>query len=125
MHYLPYLKYIVMKRETIGMLLWGLAGLGLAASGTAKLLQVEMMVNALGDKVLIVGTIEVLCVIALALPATRKLGFFLCASYLGGVIATEWITMGGVPIPGLVLNTLLYAGIALYTPNSILPGKES
>jgi hypothetical protein len=27
--------------------------------------------------------------------------------------------MGGIPIPGLVLNTLLYVGIALYSPSAM------
>jgi len=116
-----------MSRERIGMILWGLAGLALLASGTAKVLGAEIMVNALGANTLWVGLIEWSCVLAMFLPITRPLGFFLCASYLGGVIAMEWLTMGGVPIPGLALNTLLYVGIALYSPSAmgyLLGGKE-
>ncbi|WP_139211830.1 hypothetical protein [Neolewinella agarilytica] len=109
----------MMSREKIGLALWGLAGLALLASGTAKVFGAEMMVNALGANTLWVGLIEWACVLAMFLPTTRQLGFFLCASYLGGVIATEWLTMGGVPIPGLVLNTLLYVGIALYSPSAM------
>lgn len=108
-----------MSRERIGMILWGLAGLALLASGTAKVFGAEMMVNALGVNTLWVGLIEWSCVSAMFLPATRRLGFFLCASYIGGIIAMEWLTMGGAPIPGLVLNTLLYAGIALYSPSAM------
>jgi len=84
------------------------------------------MVEQLKEKTLWIGLIEWACVIAMFLPATRKLGFFLVASYLGGVIATEWVHGGGIPIPGLTLNTLLYLGIALYAPSAMgnLLGKS-
>lgn len=117
-----------MSKERIGMILWGLVGLALLASGTAKVMGAEMMVSQLGDKTLWVGLIEWACVIAMFLPATRNLGFFLVASYLGGVIATEWVAGGAAPIPGMVLNTLLYLGIALYAPvamGNLLGDKKS
>jgi len=115
-----------MSKQRIGMILWGLVGLALLASGAAKVFQVEMMVEQLGAKTLWVGLIEWACVAAMFIPATRKLGFFLCASYLGGVIATEWVAGGQAPIPGVSLNTLLYLGIALYAPSMMgnLLGSE-
>ena len=85
------------------MILWGLAGVALLASGITKVMGAEMMVSQLGDKTLWIGLIEIACVAALFLPATRNLGFFLCASYLGGVIATEWVNFGGPPMPGVYL----------------------
>jgi len=115
-----------MSKQRIGMILWGLVGVLLFASGAAKVFGVEMMVEQLQEKTLWVGLIEWACVIAMFLPATRNLGFFLCASYLGGVIAMEWVGTGGVPIPGVALNTLLYLGIALYAPSAMgnLLGKR-
>jgi hypothetical protein len=107
----------IMSKQRIGMILWGLVGLALLASGTAKVFGVQQMVDTLGANTLWVGLIEWACVAAMFLPATRNLGFFLVASYLGGVIATEWINLGAAPAPGIVLNTLLYLGIALYTPS--------
>lgn len=110
------------------MILWGLVGIALLASGTAKVFGVQMMVDMLGANTLWVGLIEWASVIAMFLPATRNLGFFLVASYLGGVIATEWLNLGGAPIPGVVLNTLLYLGIALYSPSimgNLLGGEKS
>ena len=106
-----------MTKERIGMILWGIAGLALLASGVFKLIQAEEVVALFGDNTLYLGIIEVLAVIAMFVPATRKLGFFLCASYLGGVIATEWVNFGDVPIPGIALSTLLYLGINLYDPS--------
>ena len=116
-----------MSREKIGMALWGLVGLALLASGAAKVFGVQMMVDQLGANTLWVGLIEWASVIAMFIPATRKLGFFLCASYLGGVISTEWLVAGGLPMPGVILNTLLYVGIGLYAPSmmgNLLGGKE-
>ncbi|MEO0733601.1 MAG: hypothetical protein AAFZ52_12265, partial [Bacteroidota bacterium] len=100
-----------MSKTRIGTILWGLVGVALLASGAAKVFQVQQMVDALGANTLWVGLIEWACVAAMFLPATRNVGFFLCASYLGGVIATEWLNVGEAPIPGVVLNTLLYVGI--------------
>ncbi|MGB3546599.1 MAG: hypothetical protein WBA17_06470 [Saprospiraceae bacterium] len=105
-----------MTKQRIGMILWGLVGLALLASGGAKIFQVQALVDALGAKTIWVGLIEWACVAAMFIPATRRLGFFLMASYLGGIIAIEWIVEGEIPIPGIVLNTLLYVGIGLYAP---------
>ena len=116
-----------MTKERIGMILCGIVGLALLASGVFKLIQAEEVVAMLGANTLYVGIVEVLCVIALFVPATRKLGFFLCASYLGGVIATEWIHLGGAPMPGLILSTMLYVGINLYDASLMgnLIGKKA
>lgn len=105
-----------MSKQRIGMVLWGIVGLALLASGAAKVFGVQMMVDQLGDKTLWIGLIEWASVIAMFLPATHNLGFFLVASYLGGVIATEWVAGGNAPVPGVVLNTMLYFGVALYSP---------
>ena len=107
----------IMSKQKIGMILCGLVGLALLASGAAKVFGVQEVVDLLGGKTLWVGLIEWACVAAMFIPATRKLGFFLVASYLGGVIATEWINIGDMPITGVALNTLLYVGVALYAPS--------
>jgi hypothetical protein len=106
-----------MSKQKIGMILCGLVGLALLASGAAKVFGVQEVVDMLGEKTLLVGLIEWACAAAMFVPATRKIGFFLVASYLGGVIATEWVNMGETPVTGVVLNTLLYVGIALYAPS--------
>ncbi|MBC6994006.1 hypothetical protein QWY85_08410 [Neolewinella lacunae] len=116
-----------MTKERIGMALWGLVGIALLGSSIMKLIGGEEVEAMLGKNALYLGLIELTCVIAMFLPATRSLGFFLCASYLGGVIATEWINVGEAPIPGVTLSTLLYVGIALYRPAAmgyLLGGKD-
>jgi len=50
------------------------------------------------------------------MPKTRLLGIILAASYFGGVIAFSWLVEKELPIPGVVLNTILYIGTALMFP---------
>lgn len=108
-----------MKRKTIGMILLGLAAFALAGSGAAKLFaEPEATMPARVVSMLpYLAIIELLIVIAIVLPATRKLGIILAASYFGGVIAFQWLIEGqAFPVVGVILNTLLYAGAALYFP---------
>lgn len=109
-----------MKRKTIGLILLGLAAFALAGSGAAKLFaepeagMSERMISMLP----VMAVIEFLIVAAIVIPATRKLGIILAASYFGGVIAFQWLIEGqAFPVVGVVLNTLLYAGAALYYPS--------
>lgn len=109
-----------MKRKTIGMILLGLVAFALVGSGAAKLFaepQPGVTERFLELKVYL-AIIEFLIVIALAIPKTRKLGIILAASYFGGVIAFQWLVEEQpFPLIGVVINTLLYAGAALYYPS--------
>ena len=64
----------------------------------------------------ILAVVQVLTAIAIFLPKTRLLGVILAASYFGGVIAFSWLAQGELPIPGIVLSTILYAGAAMVYP---------
>jgi hypothetical protein len=112
--------HTTMKRKTIGMVLLGLAAFALVGSGAAKLFaepEAGMPARFLAMKSYL-AIIEFLIVIALAIPKTRKLGIILAASYFGGVIAFQWLIEGqAFPLVGVILNTLLYAGAALYYPS--------
>ena len=103
-------------KGTVGLILTSIVALALLASGTAKLIGVEMMTQILGDKTMFVGLIEIVCVALFLYPKTNNLGFFLLCSYLGGVIATEWIHLSGMPLPGVILNTVLWIGMYLRKP---------
>ena len=65
----------------------------------------------------ILAVVQVLVAAAVFLPRTRLLGIILAASYFGGVIAFSWLVEKEFPIPGIVLNTVLYAGAALVYPS--------
>ena len=102
------------------MVLLGLAAFALVGSGAAKLFaepEAGMPARFLAMTSYL-AIIEFLIVIALAIPKTRKLGIILAASYFGGVIAFQWLIEGqAFPLVGVILNTLLYAGAALYYPS--------
>jgi len=69
-----------------------------------------------GSAAYILAVVQVLIAVALFMPKTRLLGIILAASYFGGVIAFSWLAQEELPIPGIVLNTVLYAGAALIYP---------
>ncbi len=95
----------------------GLVGLALAGSAGMKLFAPPPEVReSMGSNLVLLAIVELGTVVALAIPRTRLLGVLLVASYLGGVIAFEWLQMPGFPVAGVLLNTLLYAGAALYRP---------
>ena len=106
-----------MTRKRIGLILLGLAGFAFLGSGIAKLVAPDEDMQAMGGKLIVLAVIEFLIVGALALPRTRLLGVILGASYFGGVIAWQWLVQDHpVPVVGILLNTILYAGAALYYP---------
>jgi len=114
-----------LNRKTIGLILLGLVSLALIASGIGKIVGGQEAADAFGgaNRPIILAVIEFLIVIALALPATRKLGIILAASYFGGAIAFSWLAENEMPVPGVVINTLLYVGAALYYPG-LTDGKS-
>ena len=106
-----------MTRPRIGLILIGLVGLALLGSGVMKFTQPAEMVDAMGvGPLLTLAVTELLIVAALLIPCTRLLGIILAASYVGGIIAFSWLVEKETPIVGIILNTLLYAGAALYRP---------
>ena len=111
-------------RNIIGWVLCGITSAALLASGGAKLAQVEQVKEMLGNLALPIGVIEILTVVVFLIPKTNNVGFFLMTSYLGGVIATEWVNLGQAPIPGVMLNTLLWIGMYLRKPSLFGLGFE-
>lgn len=68
------------------------------------------------NTIYILAIIEFIVAAAIFLPSTRTLGVILAASYIGGIIAFSWLVEKEMPIPGIVLNTILYAGAAMHWP---------
>lgn len=107
-----------MNRKTIGLVLLGLAALAFAGSGMMKLIAPDEEMQKMGSNLIVLAIIEFLIVAAIAIPKTRLLGIILGASYFGGVIAFQWLVEGqAFPVVGVVLNTILFAGAALYYPS--------
>ncbi len=106
-----------MNKQRIGLILIGLVGLALVASGLMKLLAPPPeIIETMGANLTLLALVEIGTVVIMAIPQTRLLGILLMASYLGGVIAFEWLQLPGFPVAGVILNSLLYIGAALYQP---------
>lgn len=77
--------------------------------------------GSMADLILFVGIGELILLALYWIPQTRKLGFYLMCSFVGGIIATEII--GGRPVfIGILTTILLYAGTILRFP-SLLKSK--
>jgi hypothetical protein len=116
-----------MNRKTIGLILLGLSALAFIGSGVMKLVAPDEGMLKMGSNLTILAIIEFLIVAAIAIPKTRLAGIFLGASYWGAVIAFQWLVEGQgavLPIIGIVLNTILFAGAALSYP-SLMNGDRT
>lgn len=60
--------------------------------------------------ILIIGLLELSLVITFLIPATRVAGFLLLTAFIGGIIATESIISGSVPIFPIFLQIALWMG---------------
>ena len=69
-----------------------------------------------GDKMLLVGLIELSALAFYWIPKTRNIGFFLLTSFAGGIIVAE-VVAGDFPLPGIIVSTLFYVGTMLRKPS--------
>jgi hypothetical protein len=69
----------------------------------------------LAEKLVSILTIEVICLAFFILPKTRKIGFFLICSYLGGAIAVDLIY--GISSPLFPSFILILFWISMYLDN--------
>ena len=113
----------ISKTQRIGgYLLSGLASLMIVGGGLAKIAGAapieENMSKIPGfeDKILLIGIFEIILVALYWISKTSNLGFFLLASFTGGIIVAETVT-GQVPFSGLLLSFLLYAGTLMRKPS--------
>jgi len=109
-------------RKIAGYALSILPSIMLLMSGIMKIAGAEEMVNNMSqipnlvDHLLLIGVIELLAVALYWIPKTSNIGFFLLASYGGGIIITEMIS-GTAPMAGLIVTTLIYVGTMLRKPS--------
>ncbi|MFT7156125.1 MAG: hypothetical protein ACI8Q1_001130 [Parvicella sp.] len=69
-----------------------------------------------GDKMLLIGSIELGALVLYWIPKTMNIGFFLLASFGGGIIIAE-VVGGDFPLPGIMVSTLFYVGTMLRKPS--------
>ncbi len=108
-------------RKITGYLLSIVPSVIIVSSGLAKIAGVEEIVQSmtaiqLGELILFVGVLEILCVLLYWIPKTSNIGFFLLCSYTGGIIVGE-LAGGNILIPGISVSILLYIGTMLRKPS--------
>jgi len=106
-------------RSALGWAMCLFVCLGITASGMAKLMKAQPLIDFLKqvnlqDHIVTIGIIELTCVAIYLFPKTSNIGFFLLCSYIGGIIATEW-SVGGASI-GVTLAVVFYVGNMLKKP---------
>ena len=79
-----------------------------------KLIGVESMAAqaesaGIGHMFLPTAIIELICAAFFLIPSTRRIGFFLCVAYIGGIMATNWFEKSFNM--GIVLQILLWIGM--------------
>ena len=114
------MKEIPKWRYYLGWAMSVFVCLGIVASGTAKLLKAQQLVDSLAkinlqDYITTLGILEITCVVLYLIPKTSNIGFFLLCSYIGGIIASE-LAMGFGPSIGITLAVVLYVGTMLRKP---------
>lgn len=108
-------------RKIVGYVLSILASLLILFSGLSKIAGTEEMVENMSklpnfiDKLMLIGVLELVILALYWIPKTSNIGFFLLASYAGGIIVGE-IVAGDMPIPGMMVATLFYLGTMLRKP---------
>lgn len=102
-------------RRIIGTALIIVVGILLLGSGATKIAHVPQVVAQMnsngfsGEKLALVGILEVVCALLFLIPATRSWGFLLVSSFLGGAIATHF--QHGQPVfAPLIVLALLWLG---------------
>ena len=114
-------------RKITGYLLSALPSIMVLLSGIVKFIQNTALLDPLEklgveSHAVLIGMVEVLCVILYWIPKTSNLGFFLFCSYAGGIIVGELI-LGEFPVPGLFTAVMIYLGTMLRKPS--LSGLEN
>lgn len=113
-------------RKITGFVLSILPSLLMGMSAIMKLMGAAPMVESMSlipnfeDQLTTIGLLSITSLTLYWIPKTSNLGFFLVASYFGGVIVAE-IVSGQPPMTGILCATLFYVGTFLRKP-SLLGG---
>ena len=108
-------------RKIAGYTISIIASFMLFMAGIMKIIGNEEMkinmtkVTNFGDKLMLIGILEIIILILFWIPRTMNIGFFLLASFGGGIIVAEIVT-GEMPVAGILVTTLFYVGTILRKP---------
>ncbi|WP_090169194.1 hypothetical protein [Neolewinella agarilytica] len=109
------------RRRITGYVLSLLPSLAVLGSGFIKFFpnaEIHLLLEQLGmaDHAVLIGLIEIGCVLLYWSPTTSNVGFFLFCSYIGGIIVGE-LVIGDFPLPGLAIGVMVYVGTILRKPS--------
>lgn len=110
-------------RQIAGQILIYIAGFGLLVAAATKLAHIPPVVAQLtnagfgGEKVTLVGALELLSALLFLFPVTRSVGLLFVSAFLGGAIATHVQAgeYGGALAPALLMS-VCWAGAWLRYP---------
>ena len=109
-------------RKIAGYTISILASLMILMAGIMKVIGNEGMLENMskitnwGDKMLLIGLIELGVLALYWIPKTSNIGFFLLASFGVGIIVAE-VVSGSFPLTGIMVTTLFYVGTMLRKPS--------
>lgn len=108
-------------QRIMGYVLSLLPSLAVLGSGFTKFFsntEIHILLERLGmaEHAVMIGLIEIGCVLLYWIPKTSNIGFFFFCSYIGGIIVGELI-LGDVPVPGLAIGAMIYVGTLLRKPS--------
>ena len=108
------MKNEITEKRSLLRFIWVIPILLLIAMAIPKILGLEFMAEnaekaGLSHMFFSVGIIELACVIVFIIPVTRRIGFFLCVAFIGGIIATNWIEKSFNL--GVIMQVLLWIGM--------------
>jgi hypothetical protein len=109
------------SQRIAGYILSLLPSLAVLGSGFIKFFpntEIHLLLEQLGmaDHAVLIGLIEIGCVLLYWIPRTSNVGFFLFCSYIGGIIVGE-LVIGDFPAPGLTIGAMIYVGTLLRKPS--------
>lgn len=104
----------VLNKKSKFRFIWIIPILLLIATAIPKIIGLDFMDEnmtniGLGHMIFSVGIIEFLCAIVFLIPQSRKIGFFLCVAYIGGIITAQW-TSNSFNL-GVIMQVLLWVGM--------------
>lgn len=89
----------------------------LKVTGNEEMLENMQAITNWGDKWQFLGLLELTVVAIYWISKTSNIGFFLVASYCGGIIVAEVVAGEVFPIPGVMISILIYVGTMLRKPS--------
>ena len=105
----------------------------LIAAAIPKFIGVETIIaeaesSGLAHTLLPSAIIEIACVVVFLIPSTRRVGFFLCVAYIGGIIATRWVVQEfnmGIPMQILLWIGMYFEDKELFQVENLISKSKS